>query len=110
VDEPVPVIAVSGADVGISHSVSTMVPPAGMEKLATEVATLAVPRPTKMVFAPELLTTRSLMYPEAVVKTVPAVVVTEATVCHDAAMATRSLFLTERFVEDVRLARRCIQL
>jgi hypothetical protein len=95
VEDPAPVHAVTGTPFGTWHSVSTTVPPAGIWKLATDVATLEAPIPTKMVLAPELVTTRSRRYPEAlVVYTVPAVVVTAVLATFQlAAIATRSFFL-----------------
>jgi hypothetical protein len=67
VEDPAPVQAVIGVDAGTWHWVSTTVPPAGTEKLATEVATLETPIPMKMVAVPELVTTRSRLYPAPVV-------------------------------------------
>ena len=54
-----PQIAVRGVEEGSWHWVSRTLPPAGIAKLATEVATLEVPSPIKIVFAPALVTTRS---------------------------------------------------
>lgn len=78
---PVPVHAVMGWLAGTTHSVRSMVPPAGIPKDATEVATLEAPIPTKTVAVPEFVITRSRALPydaavaAAVVYIVPAVVV-----------------------------------